>query len=159
MEKETIHIDWVESVTAILGQIEVAASNAPPAPVRLTPAQIQAGLLKQVSNQETALREMANNFVVSLNDSTNIFTKPLLDSYGQEYEQMLTELSGGLSILYLRREEGDPDNWEQHNQEADEFSRDIKKRVRGIRDTIAAKGTAGPSIGSNQVGGTSPRVG
>ena len=158
LEKETIHIDWVESVTAILGQIEVAASNAPPAPVCLTPAQIQARLLKQVSNQETALREMADNLVVSLNDGTNTFTKPLLDSYGQECEQMLAELSGGLSNLYLRREEGDPDNWELHNQEADEFSRDIKKRVRVIRDKMAAKGTAGPSIGSNQVGGTSNRA-
>ena len=147
-EKETIHIDWVESVKTILGQIEVA--NTPPAPVCLTPAQIQARLQKQVSNQETALRKMADNLLVSLNDSTNTFTKPLLDHYGKECEQMLAELSGSLSNLYLRREEGDPDNWEVHNQEADEFSWDIKKKVLVIREKMAAKGTAGPSIGSNQ---------
>ena len=82
LEKETIHVEWVEAFKIILGQIEVA--NGPPALACLTPAKIKSRLQKQVSNQENALGEMADNLLTSLNDNTNTFTKPLLDSYGQE---------------------------------------------------------------------------
>ena len=132
LEKEAVHDDWFESVEIMLGQIEVADAHLNPEV--LSPAQRRARIFTQVANKEAYLTELADSLLTSLDDDTSIFSKRLLDRYGQECDQILVELIGNLFTLYSDRVEGDPVNWEEHCQSGNEFYQGINRKMQLIRE-------------------------
>ena len=145
LEKEAVHDALVESVVTTLG-------------LELSPAQRKARLFAQVANKEASLTEMADSLLTSLDDDTKTFSKPLLDYYDQECDNMLAELFGSLVTLYSNREEKDKVNWEEHNQSANVFIMGFKSKVRLIQAKIAARADTGHVIDGDHVGDSSNRA-
>ena len=99
LDKETAHDDWVELIEAEIQNLSLV--DAPPTTPILSQSQKLERLTVDIKNKQNSLVSMVNRVQTSLRDNTIRFTKPMLENYTRECDNVMIKLNGELTTLHL----------------------------------------------------------